>query len=37
VLKVATHINGDIDALLRFTPTTTTLDLDGAAKTAELL
>ncbi|HEY6890603.1 MAG TPA: hypothetical protein VI300_22560 [Solirubrobacter sp.] len=37
VVKVATHINGDIPALLRFTPSTTTLDLDGAAKTAELL
>jgi predicted glycosyltransferase len=36
-LKVATHINGDIDALLRFTPSATTLDLDGAAKTVELL
>ena len=37
VVKVATHINGDIDALLRFTPSTTTLDLDGAAKTRDLL
>jgi predicted glycosyltransferase len=36
-LRVATHINGDIDALLDFTPSPTTLDLDGAAKTAELL
>ncbi|MDA0165571.1 hypothetical protein OM076_35205 [Solirubrobacter ginsenosidimutans] len=37
VVQVATHINGDIPALLRFTPSATTLDLDGAAKTAELL
>ena len=37
VLKVATHVNGDIDALLGFTPSPITLDLDGAAKTAELL
>jgi predicted glycosyltransferase len=36
-LKVATHINGDIDALLDFTPRTTSLDLDGAARTADLL
>ncbi len=37
MLKVADHINGDIDALLRFTPKPAALDLDGAAKTAELL
>ena len=37
VLKVATHINGDIDALLDFTPRAATLDLDGAKRTAELL
>ena len=37
VLKVATHINGDIDALLDFTPRPAALDLGGAAKTAELL
>ena len=37
VLKVATHVNGDIDALLRFTPRAATLDLDGARTTAELL
>jgi predicted glycosyltransferase len=37
VLKVASHINGDIDALLRFSPKPAALDLDGAAKTAELL
>jgi predicted glycosyltransferase len=36
-LKICTHINGDIDALLDFTPSPTTLDLDGAARTAELL
>ena len=36
-LKVATHVNGDIDALLAFTPSPTTLDLDGATRTAELL
>ena len=33
VLKVATHINGDIDALLEFTPRPASLDLDGAART----
>jgi hypothetical protein len=27
----------DIDALLRFIPSTTTLELDGAAKTRDLL
>ena len=37
MLKVATHINGDIDALLDFTPRPAALDLGGAAKTAELL
>jgi predicted glycosyltransferase len=37
VLKVAGHINGDIDALLRFTPKPAALDLDGAPRTAELL
>jgi predicted glycosyltransferase len=37
VLRVADHINGDMDALLRFTPKTAALDLDGATKTAELL
>ena len=37
VLKVATHINGDIDALLEFTPRPASLDLNGAARTAELL
>ena len=37
VLKVASHINGDLDALLRFTPQPATLDLDGARTTAELL
>lgn len=37
VLKVATHINGDLDALERFTPNPTTLDLDGAARTRDLL
>ena len=34
VLKVATHINGDLPRLLDFTPAPTTLDLDGAARTA---
>jgi predicted glycosyltransferase len=37
VLKVADHINGDIEALLRFRPQPASLDLDGAARTAELL
>ncbi|WP_053226267.1 glycosyltransferase family protein [Solirubrobacter soli] len=37
VLKVATHINGDIDTLLRFRPKPAALDLDGARATAELL
>jgi predicted glycosyltransferase len=37
LLKVATHINGDIDALLEFEPRTASLDLDGAKRTAELL
>ncbi len=37
VVKVATHINGDIPALLRFTPSATTLDLDGAATTRDVL
>jgi predicted glycosyltransferase len=37
VLQVATHINGDLPRLLAFTPSPTTLDLDGAAKTRDLL
>jgi predicted glycosyltransferase len=37
LLKVATHINGDIDALLRFEPKPAGLDLNGAQRTAELL
>jgi predicted glycosyltransferase len=37
VLQVATHINGDLPRLLDFTPTPTTLDLDGAATTRDLL
>ena len=36
-VQVTTHLNGNLDALLEFTPSTTTLDLDGAAKTRELL
>ncbi len=37
VVKVATHINGDLPRLLEFTPAPTTLDLDGAARTRDLL
>ncbi len=37
VLQVATHINGDLPRLLEFTPSPTTLDLDGAATTRDLL
>lgn len=38
VLQVATHINGDLPRLLAFTPNpNTTLDLDGAANTRDLL
>jgi predicted glycosyltransferase len=37
VLQVATHINGDLPRLLDFTPSPTTLDLDGAAATRDLL
>jgi predicted glycosyltransferase len=36
-LQVATHINGDLPRLLEFIPSRTTLDLDGAAKTRDLL
>ena len=34
---MATHLNGNLDALLDFTPTPTALDLDGANTTRELL
>jgi predicted glycosyltransferase len=37
VLQVATYINGDLPRLLDFTPTSTSLDLDGAATTRDLL
>jgi predicted glycosyltransferase len=37
VLQVATQINGDLPRLLAFTPSATTLDLDGAARTRDLL
>jgi predicted glycosyltransferase len=37
VLQVATHINGDLPRLLEFTPSPTSLDLDGAATTRDLL
>ena len=36
-VQMATHLNGNLDALLHFTPSPTSLDLEGAAKTRELL
>jgi predicted glycosyltransferase len=36
-LQVATHINGDLPRLLEFTPSPTSLDLNGAANTRDLL
>jgi predicted glycosyltransferase len=36
-LQVATHINGDLPRLLDFTPSPTSLDLNGAANTRDLL
>jgi predicted glycosyltransferase len=36
-VQMATHLNGNLDALLGFTPSPTALDLDGADATRELL
>ena len=36
-VQMATHLNGNLEALLDFTPSPTTLDLDGANTTRELL
>lgn len=37
VVQVATHLNGHLPHLLEFQPAPAALDLDGAARTAELL